>query len=92
MSLRLNDNTYLRKRTKSPLLAAAAIANQDILSTTGPSARPQDQSLDDSSLILPAQFDESGAFFSEAGFSEVFDSLNWVFDGIPDSFVAPPVL
>lgn len=72
--------------------AAAAIANQDISSTAGPSARPQDQSLDDSSLILPAQFDESGAFFSEAGFSEVFDSLNWVFDGIPDSFVAPPVL
>ena len=28
----------------------------------------------------------------EAGFSEVFDSLNWVFDGIPDSFVAPPVI
>lgn len=72
--------------------AAAAIANQDISSASGPSARPQDQSLDDSSLILPAQFDESGAFFSEAGFSEVFDSLNWVFDGIPDSFVAPPVL
>lgn len=42
--------------------------------------------------MLPTQFDESGAFFSEAGFSEVFDSLNWVFDGIPDSFVAPPVL
>lgn len=29
---------------------------------------------------------------SEAGFSEVFDSLNWVFDGIPDSLVAPPVM
>lgn len=42
--------------------------------------------------MLPGQFDESGAFFSEAGFSEVFDSLNWVFEGIPDSFVAPPVL
>lgn len=43
-------------------------------------------------MMMPAQFDEGGAFFSEAGFSEVFDSLNWVFDGIPDSFVAPPVL
>lgn len=42
--------------------------------------------------MMPAQFDESGAFFTEAGFSEVFDSLNWVFDGIPDSFVAPPVV
>ncbi|CAI7595084.1 unnamed protein product [Penicillium manginii] len=72
--------------------AAAAIANQDITSAAGPSARPQDQSMDDPSLMLPAQFDESAAFFSEAGFSEVFDSLNWVFDGIPDSFVAPPVL
>lgn len=41
--------------------------------------------------MLPAQFDESGAFFNEAGFSEVFDSLNWVFDGIPD-FVPPPIL
>lgn len=92
MSLQLNNHAYPIKRTKPPLLAAAAIANQDISSTAGPSARPQDQSLDDSSLILPAQFDESGAFFSEAGFSEVFDSLNWVFDGIPDSFVAPPVL
>jgi hypothetical protein len=48
--------------------------------------------MDDASLMMPAQFDEGGAFFSEAGFSEVFDSLNWVFDGIPDSFVAPPVL
>ncbi|CAI7637502.1 unnamed protein product [Penicillium pancosmium] len=72
--------------------AAAAIANQDISSAAGSSARPQDQSMDDPSLMLPAQFDESAAFFSEAGFSEVFDSLNWVFDGIPDSFVAPPVL
>jgi hypothetical protein len=43
--------------------------------------------------MLPTQFDESGAFFNEAGFSEVFDSLNWVFEGIPDSsFVAPVVL
>lgn len=49
--------------------------------------------MDDPSLMLPAQFDESGAFFSsEAGFSEVFDSLNWVFEGIPDSIVAPPIL
>ena len=74
------------------LSAAAIAANQDISTTTRPLTRPQDSSLEDSSLIMPAQFDEGGAFFSEAGFSEVFDSLNWVFDGIPDSFVAPPVL
>ncbi|OGE54485.1 hypothetical protein PENARI_c006G12136 [Penicillium arizonense] len=72
--------------------AAAIAANQDISTTTRPLTRQQDSSLEDSSLIMPAQFDEGGAFFSEAGFSEVFDSLNWVFDGIPDSFVAPPVL
>lgn len=49
-------------------------------------------SLDDSSLIYSTNFDQGGAFMSEAGFSEVFDSLNWVFDGIPDSLVAPPVM
>lgn len=72
--------------------AAAIAANQDISTTAGPLTRQQDSSLEDPSLMLPGQFDESGAFFSEAGFSEVFDSLNWVFEGIPDSFVAPPVL
>ncbi|KAJ5357924.1 transcriptional regulator family: Fungal Specific TF [Penicillium brevicompactum] len=72
--------------------AAAIAANQDILGPSGHMTRPQDSSLEDTSLMIPAQFDEGGAFFSEAGFSEVFDSLNWVFDGIPDSFVAPPIL
>ncbi|KAJ5156362.1 hypothetical protein N7492_009165 [Penicillium capsulatum] len=72
--------------------AAAAVANQDISTAAGPLGRQHDSSIEDSSLMMPAQFDEGGAFFSEAGFSEVFDSLNWVFDGIPDSFVAPPVL
>lgn len=54
-------------------------------------ARHQDNSLDDPGLMLSANFDQGG-FISETGFSEVFDSLNWVFDGIPDSFVAPPVM
>ncbi|CAG7925237.1 unnamed protein product, partial [Penicillium olsonii] len=72
--------------------AAAIAANQDIIGPSGHMNRPQDSSLEDTSLLMPAQFDEGGAFFSEAGFSEVFDSLNWVFDGIPDSFVAPPIL
>lgn len=74
------------------LLAAAAVANQDISTTSGHLGRQHDSSVDDSSMMMPAQFDEGGALFSEVGFSEVFDSLNWVFDGIPDSFVAPPVL
>ena len=69
----------------------SAAANQAMTTTTG-SLAPE-SSLDSTALMMPAQFDESGAFFSEAGFSEVFDSLNWVFDGIPDSsFVAPAIL
>lgn len=72
-------------------LAAAAAANQVVTNTNGIPA--PDNALDNPGLMLPTQFDESGAFFSEAGFSEVFDSLNWVFEGIPDSsFVAPAVL
>ncbi|KAJ5247648.1 hypothetical protein N7468_002631 [Penicillium chermesinum] len=74
------------------LAAAAAVANQDITSTMGPLTQQQDNALADQSMMLPPQFDEGGAFFTETGFSEVFDSLNWVFEGIPDSFVAPPVL
>ena len=54
-------------------------------------ARQPEESLADPGLIYPPNFDQ-GAFISEAGFSEVFDSLNWVFDGIPDTFVAPPVM
>ncbi|KAF9888417.1 hypothetical protein FE257_008695 [Aspergillus nanangensis] len=69
--------------------AQAAMANQNMSTTTVP--RPQDSSLADPGLMYPGNFDQN-AFISEAGFSEVFDSLNWVFDGIPDSFVAPPVM
>ncbi|KAJ5053672.1 hypothetical protein NUH16_010745 [Penicillium rubens] len=80
-------------RSLEEMQAAAIAANQDILGPAGHMTRQQqDSSLEDQSLMMPAQFDEGGAFFSESGFSEVFDSLNWVFDGIPDSFVAPPVL
>ncbi|KAJ5780980.1 hypothetical protein N7457_006140 [Penicillium paradoxum] len=66
---------------------------EEMQGPAGHFTRPQqNSSLEDASLMMPAQFDEGGAFFGESGFSEVFDSLNWVFDGIPDSFVAPPVL
>ncbi|THC98040.1 hypothetical protein EYZ11_002466 [Aspergillus tanneri] len=71
--------------------AQNTMANPNLSTTDGSLARQQAHSLEDQSLILPANFDQ-GAFISEAGFSEVFDSLNWVFDGIPDSFVAPPVM
>ncbi|KAJ5910810.1 uncharacterized protein N7473_000113 [Penicillium subrubescens] len=70
--------------------AAAAAANQPISTVNG--LPVPDNSLDNPGLMIPTQFDESGAFFSEAGFSEVFDSLNWVFEGIPDSSFAPVVL
>ncbi|RAH71454.1 transcription factor domain-containing protein [Aspergillus aculeatinus CBS 121060] len=69
----------------------ATMANPNVAPLTGPLSRPQDESLQSTNLIYTSNFDQ-GAFISEAGFSEVFDSLNWVFDGIPDSFVAPPIL
>lgn len=65
------------------------MANANQSASTGSVARQQDNALDDG-LLMPASFDQG--FISEAGFSEIFDSLNWVFDGIPDSFVAPPVM
>lgn len=66
------------------------MANQNLATAAGPVAQQQDNALNDPTLILPANFHQG--FMGEAGFSEVFDSLNWVFDGIPDSFVAPPVI
>ncbi|KAB8077100.1 hypothetical protein BDV29DRAFT_199322 [Aspergillus leporis] len=71
--------------------AQATLANSNLSATAGPLHR-QDNSLEDPGLMYTPNFDQSGAFISEVGFSEVFDSLNWVFDGIPDSFVAPPVM
>ncbi|KAL4862937.1 hypothetical protein BDV12DRAFT_178202 [Aspergillus spectabilis] len=59
--------------------------------TTAAVPRQPDGSLEDPGLLYPASFNQEGAFLNEAGFSEVFDSLNWVFDGFPDGF-APPVL
>ncbi|KAL3454031.1 hypothetical protein BJX65DRAFT_83215 [Aspergillus insuetus] len=65
----------------NPSLSAASITRQP------------DGSLEDPALLYPPAFDQEGAFFNEAGFSEVFDSLNWVFDGLPDAgFAAPPVM
>lgn len=77
--------------SRTKLTKAATVANPNLPATAGPASGQQENSLDDPGLILPANFDQGG-FMSEAGFSEVFDSLNWVFEGIPDSFVAPAVI
>ncbi|OJJ00651.1 hypothetical protein ASPVEDRAFT_40194 [Aspergillus versicolor CBS 583.65] len=66
--------------TANPSVATAAVPRQS------------DGSLEDPGLMYPPNFDQEGAFFNEAGFSEVFDSLNWVFDGFPDGFPAPPAI
>lgn len=66
----------------------STVANPNLSTTTGPVR--QDNPVDDPGLMLPANFDQG--FMSETGFSEIFDSLNWVFEGVPDSFVAPPVM
>lgn len=59
-------------------------------STGVPGPQP-DNTLNNASWMLPANF-EDNAFMNEASFSDFFDSLNWVFDGVPDSIIAPPVL
>lgn len=71
---------------------ASSVSNQNPdLSASGPVTQPQDNSLNDPTLFL-SPFDHNGGIISEASFSDVFDSLNWVFDGIPDSFAAPPAV
>jgi hypothetical protein len=52
------------------------------------SLESQQDSSQDAALIL-AQLDPNFPFLGDASFSDVFDSLNWVFDGIPDSFGSP---
>ncbi|RAO72765.1 uncharacterized protein BHQ10_008777 [Talaromyces amestolkiae] len=59
--------------------------------TTGVPGPQPDHTLNNASWMLPTNF-EDNAFMSEASFSDFFDSLNWVFDGVPDSIIAPPVL
>ncbi|KAJ9236480.1 transcriptional regulator family: Fungal Specific TF [Paecilomyces variotii] len=71
---------------------SSSVSNQNPdLSASGPVTQPQDNSLNDPTLFL-SPFDHNGGIISEASFSDVFDSLNWVFDGIPDSFAAPPAV
>lgn len=59
--------------------------------TTGVPGPQPDHALNNASWMLTANF-EDNAFMNEASFSDFFDSLNWVFDGVPDSIIAPPVL
>jgi len=51
----------------------------------------QHDSSQNTALMLPPPFDPNFPFFSDAGFSDVFDSLNWVFDDIHDSFGSPAI-
>lgn len=72
--------------------SASSVSNQNPeLSASGPVTQPQDNSLNDPTLFL-SPFDHNGGIISEASFSDVFDSLNWVFDGIPDSFGGAPAV
>jgi len=48
--------------------------------------------MNDPTLMPSPHFGQNEGFISDASFSDVFDSLNWVFDGIPDSFCAPPAI
>jgi hypothetical protein len=52
--------------------------------------QPQDAA-QDATLMLPPHLDTNFPFFGDASFSDVFDSLNWVFDGIHDSFNSPAI-
>jgi hypothetical protein len=72
------------------LTVTGTAANPNLSAATGPVARQQENPVDDPGLMLPTNFDQG--FMTETGFSEIFDSLNWVFEGIPESFVAPPVI
>ncbi|KAL2219139.1 hypothetical protein M432DRAFT_609996 [Thermoascus aurantiacus ATCC 26904] len=68
------------------------VATNPSMPTTGPAPTHQDNSMNDPTLMPSPHFGQNEGFISDASFSDVFDSLNWVFDGIPDSFCAPPAI
>jgi len=76
-------------RLTEVISAAAPNPSNTAAGAMGP--QPEN-SLAEPSLILSPNFDQNGGFMGEPSFSDVFDSLNWVFDGIPESFVGPPVI
>ncbi|KAL1987762.1 hypothetical protein VTN96DRAFT_2602 [Rasamsonia emersonii] len=78
------DNTQSAVPNNNPSNSAAG--------AMGPQQDSNNNSLADPTLMLSPNFDQNGGLMGEASFSDVFDSLNWVFDGIPDSFVGPPVI
>ncbi|KAE8167824.1 hypothetical protein BDV40DRAFT_252778 [Aspergillus tamarii] len=61
-------------------------------STTTLIPKQFDGPIEDSAMICPPNLGQGSAFFNEAGFAEIFDSLNWVFDEFPDPFVAPQMM
>lgn len=88
------DTVWRWRRRFKPQKAsddAQVNVNQTQTTATGVMGPHPEQPLNDASWILSTNF-EDNAFINEAGFSEFFDSLNWVFDGVPETMVAPPVL
>jgi hypothetical protein len=69
----------------------AAVPNQNS-SATCSIIQQEDNHLSDPALMLSPHFDQNGGVIGETSFSDVFDSLNWVFDGVPDSFDGPPII
>ncbi|OXV11863.1 hypothetical protein Egran_00376 [Elaphomyces granulatus] len=55
-------------------------------SATGSVDQHPDNSMNDPTLMLSPNFGQNGDFIGETSFSDIFDSLNWVFDGFPDTF------
>lgn len=51
-----------------------------------------DGSMENPTMICPPNLGQGDVFFNEAGFAEIFDSLNWVFDEFPDPFIAPQMV
>lgn len=88
------DNVWHWRQRFRPMKSVEDIQSTvvDPTMSTGLIPRPQDSSLPNAPMLLGASFDQTAAFMNDSGFSEVFDSLNWVFEGIPDSLVAPQVI
>ncbi|KAE8321339.1 hypothetical protein BDV39DRAFT_212551 [Aspergillus sergii] len=76
---------------KDPLDTQATTANPTE-STTTMIPEQFGESLENPAMICPPNLGQGSAFFNEAGFAEIFDSLNWVFDEFPDPFIAPQMM
>lgn len=80
---------FCRSHPSKGLMGCLGHVNQP-QTTTGVMGPHPEQALNNASWMLPANFDDT-TFMNEATFSDFFDSLNWVFDGVSDSIIAPPL-